>query len=153
MSVKILRINDRVPVKIDEITVSISPLTYKQKIEIQDCGFMITNSGLVQKQKFDINKMIFLVLKFTVKDVEGLEDIRGNKYKLEFEDEDKQSLTDECVEDLLNVPMKNKMSLVLMQLMNGLPDDGRIRNPENPKEFISGVEILIPEKKQKAAGK
>lgn len=89
----VYRPTDKLTVKIGDISVKISPLTYEQKTEIMthikmEKGETVANSG----------KMMFLTLKYSVKEVSGLPEMKyadGSKAELTWSN---GSLTEEGLE-------------------------------------------------------
>lgn len=148
MAIKIFRPKDRLKLNIGEIEIMVSPLSYGQKVEVQSLGVSQGKNGIKVNDKIDFNKLIYLVTKFTLKGIKGVENLDGSPYELEFETEDKNCLSDSCVEEILNLSISPKMSIALMQLMNGFPENGKIINPEKPGEYLQGVEIILPESKK-----
>lgn len=109
---RIYRLTDRIPVKIDGITVTISPLSFDQKIELQ---------SLMLQAKADpmfAVKGARLAIKYAVKGIEGLEDSSGQPYIVLVEN---GQLSDECVDDLLNLQENSKIITLCSQLINGVP--------------------------------
>jgi hypothetical protein len=125
--VKLYKTTDRVSVKIDELEFKISPLTFEQKANIQ--------SELISGDPIGIVKGARLAIKYSVKGVSGIVDANDQAYELAFENGE---LTDECVDDLLNVDQESKLSLVCTSLLNGIPKD--IIDPQTNKK-IKGVTI------------
>lgn len=127
---KILKLTDRVPVKIDDITVKISPLSYLQKLEIQD-HMIAAASGDMKSAMLGAAKAI----KYSVKDIEGVQDYHGNKFELSFDEQG--YLQEECVDNLLNLSQNNKLITVCAAFINGLPE-GDLVNPQTG-EALEGI--------------
>lgn len=127
----IYRLSDRIKVRIDDITISLAPMSFAVKSEIQ---------GHVQKgvTDGDTNQILIATqkaIKHTVKDIEGVTLPDGSGYKLEF---DGDVLTDGAVEELLNFPYAQPIATVTSSLANGVPKE--FTDPDgNP---IAGVEII-----------
>lgn len=126
--VKIYKTTDRIPVKIDSLKFSLSPLTFEQKSEIQ--AELLTGSPL------SVVKAAKLAVKYAVKGLDGVQTADGEKYELEFEGE---VLAENCVDDLLNIDQDDKLSFVCTTLLNGIPKD--FLDP-NTGEKMQGVSIL-----------
>lgn len=126
---KIYRMNDRVRIKVKDVSFIVSPLNYAQKAEISGC---ITLQGSVQLE--DTMKSLFLILKYSIKGLEGVENQDGKPYKLEM---DGEVLSDECVNDILNLGVP-ELTIAAYQLLNGIPD--KIMDPTTGKE-IKAVKI------------
>lgn len=145
MAIKIMRTTDRIHVKVDEITLIVSALSYQQKVEVQSCGINIGKDN----NPLDVNKMMRLVIKYSVKGINGIETIDGSNYELEFKDEAKTELSDNCVEELLSIQLTSqKMIIALMGLIGGIPKDNTIVDPETG-EKLKGVEILLKKNERK----
>lgn len=134
---RIYKTTDKIPVKIDSITVKISPLTFEQKSEVQ---------GLILEQNpLSIVKAARLCIKSSVKEIDGVENEDGSAYQLQFEENG--ALTDQCVDDLLNIDQDDKLSLVCTSLLNGIPRD--FIDPQTGQK-IEGISIqkASPRKKK-----
>ena len=128
---RIYKRTDRVTVKIDEVTVKLAPLTLDQKTEIQQ-------QMLLAHSKSDIKAAqngISLALKYALKGLDGIEDGDGNPYKLQIEGDE---LTDECIDDLLNLDLKDKLTMVCMALVKGVPTSFT----DDKNQALAGVEIV-----------
>ena len=114
MAFKIYKCSDRIEVNIEGISIFISPLSYQQKMNLQDLMLKASNG--------DMNSAMAAVvsaLKMSIKDIKGVQDADGNEYKLEF---DNNELTEESVNDLLNMPISGKISTTCTSLLAGVPD-------------------------------
>jgi hypothetical protein len=127
---RIYKCSDRIPVKIDSVLFKISPLTFEQKAEIQHYMLGFTTGDIRAATKGTA-----LAVKYAVKDVKGLQDSKGKSYKLEF---DGEVLSDNCVSDLMNVAMSNKLTIVCASMVGGMPD--KFTDGEGKK--LEGVEIV-----------
>lgn len=127
MARKIYKTSDKISVKIDDICVKISPLTFEQKCEIQ--------ALLVEGNPMSVVKAATSAVKYAVKGLDGVENPDGSKYDLEFEN---GTLTDSCVDDLLNIDQDDKLSLVCTSLLNGIPKD--FIDPQTGKK-VPGIKI------------
>ena len=142
---KLISIDETIQVNIDSITIHISPLTYLEKMQLQEYMMKAVNGNLVEAMKGAA-----LAIKYAVKDIDGVEDSDGYKFKLEFE-ENKRHLTDRCVDNLLNLPQNNKIIATCSSLLEKLPSEG-IKHPSTG-EFIEGISIGSQKGKKKAAKK
>ena len=133
--VKIYKTTDRIPVKIDSLKFSLSPLGFEQKSEIQ--------AELLTGQPMSIVKAAKLAIKYAVKGLDGVQCMDGSKYELEF---DNEVLSDSCVDDLLNLDQDDKLSFVCTTLLNGIPKD--FVDP-NTGEKLPGVSITRSPGKKK----
>lgn len=120
----IYKTTDRIPVKISDITVFISPLTYAQKEEIQN--------AFMQNKVFEASR---LAIKYAVKKLDGVSLSDGSSYTLELEN---GALTDGCVDDLLNMSQSQKLAMVCSTLVGSIPTQ-ILDDRGNP---VEGVEIL-----------
>ena len=127
------RKNDKVSVTIDTIEVKISPLTYQQKSELQ-AHMMKAVNGDMDEAMISVRK----ALKFCLKDIKGVfyidDDGEKREYKLEFED---NMLTNDSVDDVLNMPISGKLNSVCAAMLQGVPD-AIIDGEGNP---IEGIKI------------
>lgn len=135
---RIYKTSDRIPVIIDDLEFKVSPLTYEQKMQISSC--VTTVSG---QEIFDAAKAAQMAIKFAVKDVKGLETENGD-YELKLEN---GILTDECVDDIANLPMSDKLTVTLLNLLQGVPKE--VVNPSTGQK-IEGVIFNKPKGKVKA---
>lgn len=128
---KIYRTTDRIEIKIGDITVKIAPLSLIQKNEVQSIMLEGQKNSDLQK----LNAAILLAVSYCLKDIQGLEDIEGNSYQLQFEN---NKLTEQCVDDLMNMEETPNLLKVCSAFVAGVP-----------KKFeIEGVEFV--EKKRQA---
>ena len=127
----IYRLEDRIEVKVDELTFKLAPMLSHIKEEAK--------ALLVAKKDIEGSK---LCIKHSVKDIKGVELSDGSKYKLEFEGD---ALTDKCIEELFNIEIetRDKLRLACSLLVNGIPAE--FINPSNKKP-IKGVKIVNPMK-------
>ena len=130
---KILRATDRISVKIDDVTLKLSPLNFAQKSEVQ--GLMIeaakgnTQAGLEGAK---------LAVQYSVKGISGIETFEGEEYTLEF-DEGDTGLSESCVNDLVNSEMSEKLMVTCCSLLTGIKKE--IIDPITKKK-LQGVTIL-----------
>ena len=124
---KILKRTDRIKFKVGEVTFTLAPFTYEQKMEMSEC--ITTKAGV---NRVDMFKTQTLMLKYGVKDIDGVED-----YELEFDSSG--NLTDECISELLYLDQSITMLSACYEVHNGLPD----------KLLTEGVELEVVSKKQK----
>ncbi len=133
---RIYKRSDRVTVKIDDITVKLAPLSLHQKTEVQ----MAMIQGHKNLDIREATRGLAMAIQFTVKGIEGVEDSDGNPYKLQFENED--SLTQACVDDLMNLELTSKLSLVCAAMINGVPT----QFTDQKREPLVGVELVKVDK-------
>jgi hypothetical protein len=136
---RIYKRSDRIKVRIDNITVTLAPLSFDQKTEAQD----LMAKGTAKSDIRMLSKGIATLVKYAVKNIEGVEDGEGKPYQLEF---DGDSLSDSCIDDLLNLEIQEKLQSTCLSLCQGIPKQ-ILDAKGNP---VAGVE-LIQEKKRKPA--
>lgn len=139
---KIYRTSDRIKIKVggdDGIILTVSPLNQHQKTEIQQ--HLIKSQ--ITKDPTSATLGVTLALKYAVKAIEGIEDMDGNKYQLALQD---GMLTDDCVQDLLNMELIGPVMMVCSALSNGVPK--KFMNSITGKE-LPDVEIIKAESEKK----
>lgn len=122
----IYKTTDKIPVKVHDLTFDISPLTSQQKEEIQN--------EFLSKRVVNATK---LAIKYAVKGIKGATLVDGSPYGLSFES---GTLTDECVDELLNMGYSTEISLVCSQLVAGIPD----KIVDDQGKPVKGIKILKP---------
>lgn len=139
---RIYRISERIPLRVGDLEIQISPLALDQKAEISDVvGDGMSTAKLLRGSA--------LALKYCVKSVSGLEDGEG-AYSLEFQEDG--NLSDDAVNELFNMQGNDKLTAICLSLLNGIPEefmDPLTGEPLKGVEFI--VEKEAPRKKRKAA--
>jgi hypothetical protein len=138
---RIYRTSDRIPVKIDDITVVIAPLSFAQKTELQSIMLQAKDDPLFAVRGAR------LAIKYAVKDVKGVEDMTGADYVPFMDGEG--NLSDDDVDALLNLEENGKIITLCSQLIGGVPRG--VVDPTTGKP-MKGVSIVLPEpgKKSKA---
>jgi hypothetical protein len=131
---RIYKRTDRIPVKIDDVVITLAPLSLSEKTDIQQAMLAGRANGNLK----EATRGIQLALKYGIKGISGVEDSDG-PYVLQFEGE---HLTDACVDDLLNMEITNKLALVCMSLAVGVPTEFTDEN----KQPLAGVEIVKVDK-------
>jgi hypothetical protein len=134
---RIYKRTDRITVRIDDITVKLAPLTVDQKTEIQT--LMADGAKLRDLKK--MTQAIALSIQYGMKGIEGVKDGDGNDYRLEFEGD---SLKASCVDDLMNLEVRDKLTLVCSAMVNGVPKTFT----DEQQKAIDGVEIVDPAPKK-----
>lgn len=122
---KILRMSDRLHLKIDDITFVIAPLNYFRKQELASCTKIVKG-----EEHFDLVKSQALYIKYALKEVIGLKNYDDSDYELEFEGD---CLTDDCVSEILNLEQREKLNISAWQLLNGVKE----------LENVEGVELEV----------
>lgn len=123
--------SDRINLEIGELTFVLAPLDYLKKQELASCTKIIKG-----EEHYDLLKSQALYIKYALKDVKGLEDYNGDEYTLSFEG---NSLTDDCVSEILNLEEKEKLTIAAWQLLNGIKE---LRDPITG-EKLEGVELKV----------
>jgi hypothetical protein len=142
------------------MSIIVRPITEDFKLEISHAGekviftyrqlpYRIKNliAGAVTSVKqgqiyVDTALSCFYHIKYAVKHVEGLLNADGSPYVLEFTDEKKEALTDNCADALLATAFNDKLIYASKQLLNSIPD--RIINPVTGAP-LEGVELVLDE--------
>lgn len=132
--------SDRYRIEAGGVTFTISPLTRGQKIQINDCVKNI--SGNMEP---DIFEMQCLYLRFGLKAVEGVTYSDGEPFILTFENGE---LSDESLDEVLNIPQKAEIMTAAWQFLNGAPDE--VVDPISGK-VLEGVKVKIEQGKSKGA--
>ena len=128
---KIYKATDKIGIKIDTVTVEVSPLNYDQKVEVQDY--------MLEAAKGDVKAGMAgakLAIKYAVKGLKGVENSDGSEYKLDTEN---GILTDDGVEELANSEMSTKLMIVCCSLLNGITTD--FRDPQSGAK-LEGVALI-----------
>jgi hypothetical protein len=128
--------DEKVPLRIDDLTVQVQQLTMAQKATIIEKLTQANNPmALVDASR--------LAVKYGVKGLEGVTLSNGTPYRIEFEGE---ILSDKSVEAILCLPQSDKIQGACFALLKG------IANPlvdANGKP-IPGVEIIAAKSKKAA---
>jgi hypothetical protein len=121
------------------MTFEIAPMRFLHKGEV---------SSLIAKseQGKDLSQMmsaVFLAIKYSLKNVKGIELDDQTEYQLTFQGD---CLTDDCVEDICNLPQSMKIFQGIVALISG---QDKIIDP-NTGEQLEGVSFLeVPKVIQK----
>lgn len=130
---RIYKRSDRISVKIDDVTIQIAPLSAHQKSEVQQALIVGRTKGDIR----EATRGVLLAIKYAVKGIQGVEDGDGKTYQLEF---DGDELSDACVDDLMNLDITERMTLVCVALVKKIPQEFT----DERGEKMQGVEILNP---------
>lgn len=123
---------DKITITIDKIEIKVSPLSQAQKMELSK-HMVKAVSGDMEEAMISVRKS----LSFCLKDIKGVFYMDGEdkrEYQLSFAD---NVLTDECLDDLLNLPISNKLNAVCTSLLQGIPNEIR----DNEGNIIEGIKI------------
>lgn len=136
----IYRKSDRVSVSIDGIEIKVSPLSHQQKTILQG-HMMKAVGGDMEAAMISVRQSI----KYSLKDLKGVFYIDDSgdqrEYQLEFENGE---LTDECIDEVLNMPISGKLNSVCAALLQGVPD----KVLDNKGKEIEGIKIKKLEAKK-----
>jgi hypothetical protein len=132
---KIYRATDTIPLEIDGLVVNISPLTFEQKMDIQ--------AEVLKGDTQSAMKAAARAVKYAVKSIKGIENQDGSNYQVELEN---GRLTDACWDDLQNIEQAQKLIMVCLGLINGVPREFADPNTGKP---IQGVSLIQDKSKAK----
>ena len=138
---RVYKCTDKVEIKIDNISIFISPLTYLQKSNLQPLMVSAATGNMD-----DAMKAVVQAMKYALKGIKGVTTINDEgeevPYKVELENGE---ATEDCVNDILNMPISQKVSTICTGLMSGL--SSRICDPTGKP--IEGIEVVgkVVEKK------
>jgi len=134
--VKILRLSDRVKVKMGKISFLLAPLSNDRKREVSSCTTIKGGEAV-----FDYAMAQHLYIKYSLKKIEGVKTYDNENYELDFEGD---SLTDDCVSDVFNLPQKGDLVSCAWQIMNGMPD----KLVDDSGNKMQGVALEVVKKKK-----
>lgn len=134
----VYRLKDRIKVKIDDISIKVAPLSYLQKMEVQE---KMTKAVNESDMKYAMEGTI-LAIKYAVKAVSGLKNADGSDYELTF---DEGMLSQESIDDLLNLQYSQKLSAVCTSLLSGVGND--VLDPSTGKK-IEGISFEVSSEKK-----
>ena len=98
----VYKVTDRIPVKIGEITFWVSPLTFSQRNELASYAQM--KGGV---ENIDNMKVVMSVLKFSLKQVDGLTCADGSPYVLELGQDG--CATDDAIGEIMGISGADKL--------------------------------------------
>lgn len=120
---KIYKTTDQIPVKIEGLTFLLSPLSFEQKTEIQALAVSADFKESMRAAK--------LAVKYSVKDVQGIEDFEVEN--------DELGLSEECLDNLFNLPQNETLAFACLNLIKSFPKE--FINPHTG-EKLQGVDIV-----------
>lgn len=109
--------NELVPIAIGEITFHVQPLNEQTKVALMNLAISAERGNF--EAAVDLTRK---AVKHSLKKLDGVFLSSGEIYKLRFENGDHAPLTDECVDELMNLGCSQKMALTCMSLLNGISD-------------------------------
>lgn len=124
-------VDDKIDLKIGSVVVTISPLNYKVKCDMQ--ALVLAGKPM---------DCAVLGLRHSIKSIKGLTRSNGSDYKLKFDDAG--VLEDACIDDLLNIPESDNLSTIAITLMRGIPQ-GEFIDPLDGNK-LKGVSFVKEEK-------
>ena len=129
---KIARLTDRFTIKMGEVSVEVSPLSGREKVEL--AGFSSWKEGKISVDK---PRQELFVIKHTVKNISGVVDMDDCPYKLSF---DGNVLTDDCAEEVLGLLASTWFPVATLQIANS--GAGALISPLTGQP-VEGVEIIL----------
>lgn len=117
------------------VVFTVSPLSHDVKSKIMHETTEIVQGKIV----IDHSKSNFLCLKHSLKDVDGIQDHLGKKWKLQFDEDG--TINDGCLNSLLNAPIQSKLAFAAMQMLGNIPTE--VVNPTTG-EVIKGIKVVHP---------
>lgn len=133
---RIYRCTDKIEVKIDDVSIFVSPLSFQAKMNLQGLMLKASNGDMDSAMK-----AVIQALKVSIKDIKGVQDGEG-EYQISFDGEE---VSDDCINDILNMPISNKISTICTNLLSGIPNQILDSNGEP----LEGVSIVQPKAKGK----
>lgn len=139
---KLYRTTDKITIKVDDLTIKISPLSKRQKMALQNDMIKAANGDLDAGMTAVSN-----AIKFSLKEIKGvvIEDENGNEVPYELEFDANGELEEHCIDDLLNLPESQKINAICSNLIAGVPS-GQIMDAEGKP--LEGVTIVSKGKKK-----
>lgn len=127
------RTTDRIEIKIQDITLFVSPLSHHAKMTL------LQKSGTVKSE--DPRGMLEFaaeMIRLCVKDVRGVSLVDGSEWRPDFSE---GKLTDESLGELLSLPMSAQIMQVAGAFMQGIPATNQVIDPSSGLP-IEGVEVI-----------
>lgn len=134
----VYRTSDRIKIKVGGLVFKISPLNKFQKEKIQTLSLQ---DKLIQSATEAI--------KCAVKSVYGLKDANGEEYQVELDDN--KELTEDCVDDLMNLEIGPQLATVCASLLSGIPKE--FVDPYTGKKLEGVAWVKSGEKTEKKSSK
>lgn len=141
----VYRKEDRIKLKVDDLIVTIRPLSIHEKASVEE---LVSKGGSSNAVKGALE-----AVRYAVTNVEGLEDPDGNEYELKKDEND--NLSEEAVDDLFNLELGYKLISVCLNLVNAVPKDFYDPNTGKPIEGVSVIKEGDAKRKKsrRASGK
>lgn len=148
---RIFRKDAKIPCEIDDCTFQLSPLNIHQKNQITALLAQAAKAGQNESSMIDaVGPMLEasrLAIKFSVKGVTGIEDENGDPYELAF---DSNGVADECLEDLSNFELSDKLITCCIALVKGVPTE-IVGQDGKPLEGVRFNKVPLKKASRKAA--
>jgi hypothetical protein len=128
---KILRMSDRIKIKVKDITFTIAPLSQLNKMEMTSSIDTVVGGN----QEYSLAKARRVLMKYGLKGLEGVTDYNGKPYELEFDHNG--DLTEECLSEVWGLEESNIYLHAAWQCLQEVPD--QILDPltDKPLEGVS----------------
>lgn len=138
----IYRLSDRLKYQVKDIIVTISPIAFAAKSEIQKLLVQSTQTGDVTL----INEAVLKMMKYCIKDIEGVTLMCGSPYVITLDSDGR--ISDQSVEDLLNMEHSTELASICAHMVRGT---GGAVIIDAKGKIIKGVKLITkPAKKMKA---
>lgn len=124
------RITDRIKIEIDDVIITIAPLSYNNKKKVMK-HMMASSKGNMDEATLAVE----LALKYSLKSISNVFDVNGEPYQLEFENNE---LTNECLNEIQFMEIGQKIQLVCSALIASMPSEFTDGNGK----VIEGIKIL-----------
>ena len=138
---RIFRTSDRIPVKIGDLSIIVSPLSFAQKTELQTIMLSAANDPMRAV------KGAAMAIRFAVKGVTGVETMDGEPWTPTFDADG--LLSEESCDELLNLEENPKLIALCTQLVAGVPVNG-VLDPHTRKP-MDGITLELPKVKKAKA--
>lgn len=102
--------SDRIPIKLGDLTVVLSPLTFEQKADVYDLQM---KAG---KGKQDDTSILRKAMAYSVKDLKGAKSWDGKEFTLNWEN---GKLCNDCIEVLMGLPDSKSLVKAIGAIVRG----------------------------------
>lgn len=111
----VYKMSDRIPIEIGEVKFWVSPLSYGQKMELASCSSTVSG-----EQKIDGQKFATLLMKFSIKEVEGITNFDGTPYVISFDKDG--TLSQDSLDELLQIEQSASVLKAATHLFTSMSD-------------------------------
>lgn len=108
--------NELIPVQVGDVVFKVQQLTAHQKAVVHLLSVKAHKGDNVA-----LAESLLKVIKYSVKAVEGVKLSNGKTYNVSYE-EGTNVLTDDCVQEILCLPVSDKLGALCFGLINGVTD-------------------------------